>query len=101
VADEDPERNSVLPLRGRVVPAAAPAASAALNRGVYRVCTGTGSHWSPSQTLRVALKARRFAPGMASDGLAHTTKAPFKQRVPGSIPGRLMRKIAHLPRARS
>ena len=33
---------------------------------------------------------------MASDGLAHTTKAPFKQRVAGSIPARLTCRSAGL-----
>jgi hypothetical protein len=36
---------------------------------------------------------------MVWDGLVNASGEPFKQRVPGSIPGRLMRKVAHLPSA--
>jgi hypothetical protein len=34
---------------------------------------------------------------MGTDGVVHDSEEPFKQRVAGSIPARLIRKIAHLP----
>ena len=74
-----------------------------ISQGVCpQVCPCGAHHHTPSEARTTRRKSSRFAPGMVWDGVAHTTAAPFKQRVTGSIPVRLTRirrQLRDLPAA--
>jgi hypothetical protein len=51
----------------------------------------------PHRTARGPPRSPRHSwRAIGTDGVVHGSEEPFKQRVAGSIPARLMRKVAHL-----
>ena len=74
-------RGSVPPGAGNVKVRRDRQAASPASEGVYRVCTGTASHPSPSQARQAKREARPFAHGMVSDGQVHGSASFAKNKV--------------------